>query len=484
MSFSSLVPRCGIILFACRKSIMAVFILTAFASLANAQVILPAPQETISVSGGGALSYSVRSTKFPCGNSFPVGGIPPGNYILQNVYQNFVYTDVYGAQNTESATLSYTQGIGCTAAAPPTVQLTGGNWGVSFTPLRAGYSGTATLKTLTAMLVPKYLVLGVYYAPPGAKSTTTYTNTSTQGESTSISNSFTNATSTSAAIGASLGITGFSASATLTASNSYTQEADTSSSYAVNTTTSNVNVIPGPASSTIGIDHDYDKILIWLNPELDMSINTDNSLSWHGYSYNPEDPVEAMDVIQLPVLWLKNPGLIPADVNAVLARSWDTTGQGPLNQTDFETIMARDPLVNPTFNPNLDTTGRFQMATGQTFDYVPTPAGGQPNTEQFSVNYQATNTAGRGSSDTYQTGMTVDVKFTSSIAVVKITDEFKETQTATLVNKWSTLSTQTSGQTAAFSIVGPLSTDNYTGPVSMQIWKDNVYGTFMFYPIQ
>ncbi|HWF06311.1 MAG TPA: hypothetical protein VHA06_21665, partial [Candidatus Angelobacter sp.] len=105
MSFSSLVPRCGIILFACRKSIMAVFILTAFASLANAQVILPAPQETISVSGGGALSYSVRSTKFPCGNSFPVGGIPPGNYILQNVYQNFVYTDVYGAQNTESATL-------------------------------------------------------------------------------------------------------------------------------------------------------------------------------------------------------------------------------------------------------------------------------------------------------------------------------------------------------------------------------------------
>jgi hypothetical protein len=124
------------------------------------------------------------------------------------------------------------------------------------------------------------------------------------------------------------------------------------------------------------------------------------------------------------------------------------------------------------------------MATGQTFDYVPTPAGGQPNTEQFSVNYQTTNTAGRGSSDTYQTGMTVDVKFTSSIAVVKITDEFKETQTATLVNKWSTLSTQTSGQTAAFSIVGPLSTDNYTGPVSMQIWKDNVYGTFMFYPIQ
>lgn len=484
MSLYSVVPRCSFILSACRKPIMAIMFLVSFAGLANAQLVFPQPQETISVTGGGTLSYSVRSFKFPCGNGFPVGGIPPTNYTLQNVYQNFVYTDVYGAQITESPTLSYTQGVGCAAVAPPSVQLTGGNWNVTFTPFRNGYGGTATLKTPTAQLVPKYLILSVYYAPPGVSSTATYTNNSTQGTSTSISNSFTNSTTTSTSVGVSFGIFGIGISSSLAASNTYTQEADTSSSIAVNTTTTNVNIIPGPASSSVGVDHDYDKITIWLNPELDMSINPDNSLVWHGYSYNPEDPVEAMDVIQLPVLWLKNPSLIPPNVASVLARSWDSTGQGPLNQTDYETILARDPLVNPTFNPNTDTSGRFQKAAGQTFDYVPAPVGGQPNSAQFTVGYQATTTQGQGSSDTYETGLTVDLNFTGSIAFAKINADFKQTNTATMVNKWSAASTNTTGQSASFTIIGPLSTDNYTGPVSMQIWKDNVYGTFMFYPVQ
>jgi hypothetical protein len=191
-----------------------------------------------------------------------------------------------------------------------------------------------------------------------------------------------------------------------------------------------------------------------------------------------------MDLIQLPVLWLKNPQLIPANVASVLARSWDSTGQGPLNQTDFETILARDPLVNPSFNPSADTTGRFQPVAGQTFDYVPAPVGGQPDHVTHTVDYQQTNTLGQGSSDTYETGLTIDLSFTGSIAFAKINADFKQTNTATMVNKWSTLSTNITDQSASFTIVGPLSTDNYTGPVSLQVWKDNVYGTFMFFPVQ
>jgi len=26
--------------------------------------------------------------------------------------------------------------------------------------------------------------------------------------------------------------------------------------------------------------------------------------------------------------------------------------------------------------------------------------------------------------------------------------------------------------------------DKYTGPMSFQVWRDNIYGSFMFYPVQ
>jgi hypothetical protein len=46
---------------------------------------------------------------------------------------------------------------------------------------------------------------------------------------------------------------------------------------------------------------------------------------------------------------------------------------------------------------------------------------------------------------------------------------------------WSTMQTSTKGQTANFSIVSPLPSDGYTGPTAIAVYKDNVYGTFMFY---
>ena len=55
-------------------------------------------------------------------------------------------------------------------------------------------------------------------------------------------------------------------------------------------------------------------------------------------------------------------------------------------------------------------------------------------------------------------------------------------QTYTTTNKNSSTVTSGTMQAANFSITGPASTDNYTGPTAMQVWKDNVYGTVMFFP--
>jgi hypothetical protein len=38
-------------------------------------------------------------------------------------------------------------------------------------------------------------------------------------------------------------------------------------------------------------------------------------------------------------------------------------------------------------------------------------------------------------------------------------------------------------QNRSYSVTGPQSSDNYTGPVSFQVYRDNIYGSFMFYPL-
>jgi hypothetical protein len=54
------------------------------------------------------------------------------------------------------------------------------------------------------------------------------------------------------------------------------------------------------------------------------------------------------------------------------------------------------------------------------------------------------------------------------------------------VNKWSETTTYTTGTVQALTLKGPATTDNYTGsldPTTMEVYKDNVYGTLMLYPV-
>jgi len=64
-----------------------------------------------------------------------------------------------------------------------------------------------------------------------------------------------------------------------------------------------------------------------------------------------------------------------------------------------------------------------------------------------------------------------------------ITIDLKDSSSTTQVNKWSRTLNIGTGTTAALSITGPAFSDNYTGPTQMQVWRDNIYGTFMFFPV-
>ncbi|MBZ5694138.1 MAG: hypothetical protein LAN36_02125 [Acidobacteriia bacterium] len=333
----------------------------------------------------------------------------------------------------------------------------------------------------------KYVILAVTYAPPGQRSTATYGSTTMMGTSTSLAQTFINSTSVSASTTTG-GIFGVgSGTTTTTASHSFTQESDTSSSISLNKTSTLTDIVPGPASSAVGIDHDFDLVWVWLNPKVNLMITSPTKIEWTGYSYNLDDPAAEMDIIPLYVTWLKNPSTIPTNVASILARTWDTSGVSGLTTADYAAILARDPFADPSYTipPGLTTSPdhRFDLQVGETFTYEPPPSGGQPITETFSSSYQMTTTSGQGAQDTYDVEFSVDRKFTGNFGI-QIGVELKSSTKTTWANKWSELTTQMVGQTAGLSITGPATSDNYTGPTDIQVWKDNVYGTFMFYPVQ
>jgi hypothetical protein len=236
-------------------------------------------------------------------------------------------------------------------------------------------------------------------------------------------------------------------------------------------------------SSAAGVDHDYDIVWVWLNPlvTLVLAPNT-NAVLWTGYAFNNADDTRQMEVVPLYVRWLKNPATIPANVAARLARSWDLSGNGGLTATDYATILAADPFSSASYNPNTDVQHRFDLQGNHTFNYQPPPAGGQPITQTFSVATQATSSQGQSAQNTYSTAFTIDFS-TGANFIATLSADIKLSNTYTTTNKWSITTNSATGRTASLSITGPAVEDNYTGPVALQVWRDNVYGSFMFYPL-
>src|SRR5262249_29060313 len=97
--------------------------------------------------------------------------------------------------------------------------------------------------TSTGFVNPKFLIVGVLYAPPGASSTATYGNNTVVGNSSEVDNTFSTATTKSVSIGASASIFGFSDSKTTTSTHTFTQEQDSSATVAMSQTTSDSTTI-------------------------------------------------------------------------------------------------------------------------------------------------------------------------------------------------------------------------------------------------
>jgi hypothetical protein len=339
-------------------------------------------------------------------------------------------------------------------------------------PVTFGGSSFFTSVSDPGSLFPKYVVLSVIYSPPGAQSFVDYTNTIMLGTSSSWSKSFSNSTTITVGFSATNSIVG---GLNGSVSTQWSQTAETDGSIAIEKTTSTSTLVRGPLDSNLGIDHDFDIVFVWLNPRADFYVTSPSAANW-SYTFDQRDPANGMDVIQLFVSQLKNPSTI-TDPNIItrLAKTWDTSGLGGLTNADLLAIAQRDPFWNLGTTPasTVDPT-RFDVEGGETFSYIPPPPGGQPTTTTFTETYQTTTTQGRSATDQYTVAYTrsgsVGAKnfFTANIVV---TDQLQ------WQNKWTSTHSQSTTQSSSFSITGPPS--GYTGLTNVQLYKDNVYGTFL-----
>lgn len=187
---------------------------------------------------------------------------------------------------------------------------------------------------------------------------------------------------------------------------------------------------------------------------------------------DPDDP--NMDIVQLPVGWLNGDYPIDPSVQSLLASHGITAA-------DYPTIMAADPYSSCASNISCV---KNQVGLNSTrFDLV-TSAGNIPfeplgNSTQYTATYTQTTSQGRSATNSHS--VTYSLSGTGNFKGIwnqTISSQTKLTWT----DKWSQSADSSVGKSAIATINEP--TGNYSGPIQFNVYKDNVYGTFMLFPTQ
>ncbi len=500
----------------------------------------------------GTLQYTLTTTRNSCGST--------GMYFMSWAYSSFYYIlDGVSHSLSGSQDLIYTSTP--TGSCPPInhinepVSLTVPanivpNCTITADPVynpSTGLSMTATSACLSSQIYinPKYIIMGVTYAPPGGSSSSvSYQNTGIVGNTTTNSSSFSSGTTYSESLGVTATMKtdsllwGFMSGISVTASQSeaWTQQSNASNTVTMNLQNSSQMKTTGVPYIYSPVDHDYDIIWLWLNPVVLFTIpptNGGGSVVWNGYGYDYNDPVHDMDVWGVYVGYL-NGDFGPMDSQDLdaLGRGWITTqvfGPGDsaaITAADYPNILAADPFANnvsdqnsgyqvelaPGSSPATTTDGRFTQveattlnANGQavtspepSIDYKQAPPDSTSGIQTTYAN-QYTNIVANatGSQSTAQTTYGLETKFTEEAkagflgdgATLKFTEDLKQNWTYTSVNTTLNTLTNTNTQTNTAVIAGPPCAattapcvPQYTEPHEFTIYQDNRYGTFMFWP--
>jgi hypothetical protein len=240
-----------------------------------------------------------------------------------------------------------------------------GNYTINIIP----HSNGALSSTIGApgYINPKYVVVGVIYAPPGgvvqggvAKGNVSYTDSDLVSSTITTKQSFGNSYTESNVVtlpGVGFNILGWvSGSVSGQLSSSYTTSTTTTDSTAVTVqktsgTTLGVN---GPECPYVGVDHDYDIIEVWLNPVQLFTLTNNGVVQPNGYGYSTLDQ-PGMDVYDVYAGELNGDIAVRSSTTTAFARAWAAgevwpSGQGPgLTSQDEQNILKADPFWDCTY---------------------------------------------------------------------------------------------------------------------------------------
>lgn len=335
--------------------------------------------------------------------------------------------------------------------------------------LSTSQAGTGKV-SVASSIYPKYKVLSVIYAPPGAGSTVNYSTGSGWGSVSSIGHSFTHGVDLTASIGNMA--TPWNGSIGLGWSQTVAEEKSIS-------ITSQQTVNDHWTNTTDGIDHDQDVIQIWLNPKVDLTFHSPAQATW-GLGNNPGDPATVQvgaDVIYLTVAQLLGRAPITNPYQAAqLRRAWPSGGAltGPGTDTDFYDIARHDPYfaLGKEFAANtfLPDPARFALARCPRIDYAPA-TGSVIHTSSYTAQSQTVNSNQRTFTESHSVSASVGTSFGSLVAMA-VADKMVWTNTCLQGNS------TTSVTSADLAIVRPPPT--WQGPTGVVVYTDNLYGTFLF----
>lgn len=299
---------------------------------------------------------------------------------------------------------------------------------------------------------PKYSILTVLYAPPGSSvnkaSSVDYTDSKTTGTSTSISKSFTTSTDIQLSGGkVATASAGFSISSDLKDSHSFD---------VTNTSSSGLNVVND--SMEDGIDHKYDRIVIWLNPKIVLTKMGDGS-----FKYLPVNDGKGMDYQDLKAIWLmpnipnrKASDQMPSMVSDYLKRF-------NITSDDYQNILSSDPFLKSS-TTTLDTN-RFIYQSSVMYE---------PNTQDTAPFTLKTDTS---TTDTQETDQSYSVSLSIG-ANFPFGPSFKDTEKFTWDYNSKMGSSLDSQKTAILNLSSPGTT--FSGTTLVDVYWDTIFNSFYF----
>ena len=374
---------------------------------------------------------------------------------------------------------------------------------------------------LPGYIDPKFVVVGVTYAPPGPSASTfvQYTNSTTVGNTSTLSSSFSSSITNTVSVTAGFSYAIINGSVTESTASTVSQKQTETGAVTTSVQVQDGEKTFGTANYFAPVNHDYDTIWVWLNPALVFSV-TPSEIVWNGYGFDAAD-VDDADIVPIPLGYLNGDfGPIPADLQTSLNRAWAANqiyapgDSAPLTSADLAVIAEQDPFSASTYgvnylgsNPPVQTADeRFTQSQCETagttvvsglFYYLQAAPSTTPSVYTCNITYTSSTTSTQALTSSYQVKYSLSASLNVGFGQylkAGITDSSSQTLTWTQTAQQST--TTTGSSTAALSIQGPPCGNTPPSlacspvydaaggqPTQFEIYEDNKYGTFMFAPV-